>query len=95
MTALTPVGWALAAAGGLAAAGLGAYKLYRWNKKRKAGTLGVERDRNARALHAAATGPVGQARTDAHRILRARGIDPAQIQGDEGLALLRRKSESW
>lgn len=92
---LTPIGWALAAAGGLAAAALGAHKLYRYHQKRKRGILGVERQQRALELHTAANGPIGQARTDAHAILTARGIDPLQVQGPEGLEFLRRKAESW
>lgn len=49
--AVTPiVGWALLGAAGLAALGLGAYKLVRWFQKRKAKTLGTERRGHAAAL---------------------------------------------
>lgn len=92
---LTPVGWALAAAGGLAALGLGAYKLYRWNKKRKAGTLGVERNRHAESLHTAANDPNHEGHAEARRILEARGIGLAQVEGDLGLEFLKRKAEAW
>jgi hypothetical protein len=92
---LTPIGWALAAAGGLAAAGLGAYKFARWYQKRKAGTLHTERERHARALHTAANDHRNPGYADALRILNARGITPEQVTGDEGLNLLKRKSESW
>jgi hypothetical protein len=92
---LTPIGWALAAAGGLAAAGLGLHKLYRWHKKRKAGTLHVERERRAGELHAAATSSQHPGHRDALHLLNALDITPEQVRGDEGLDLLKRKFESW
>jgi hypothetical protein len=92
---LTPIGWALAAAGGLAAAGLGLHKLYRWHKKRKAGTLHTERERRAGELHAAATNSKHPGYRDALNLLNALDVTPEQVRGDEGLDLLKRKFESW
>jgi outer membrane lipoprotein SlyB len=93
---LTPIGWGLAAAGGLVAAGLGIHKLYRWHQKRKAGQLGVERDKHARTLHKAINAPDNdQEHREAVKLLRARGISREQATGPEGLDLLKRKAESW
>jgi outer membrane lipoprotein SlyB len=92
---LTPIGWGLAAAGGLVAAGMGIHKLYRWNKKRKAGQLGVERDKHATALHTAANDPTHRDHADALKLLNARGITREQVMGDEGKDLLKRKAEAW
>ncbi len=48
-TLATPIGWGLAGAGAAVALGLGAYKAYRYIKKRRAGELG--KDRRNRAQH--------------------------------------------
>lgn len=94
---LTPIGWGLAAAGGLVAAGLGAHKLYRWWQKRKAGTLGQARDQHATSLYNAATNAAHPDHASATRILTARGITPRQLQGNpaDALKLIKRKNESW
>jgi hypothetical protein len=105
---LTPVGWGLAAAGGLVAAGLGLHKLWRWHKKRKEGTLNVERTRHAEMLHGAMNNPHADVAEDtpqrqqaiaqrdqATRVLAARGITPGQVRGDKGVDFLKRKAEGW
>jgi hypothetical protein len=93
----TPVGWGLAAAGGLVAAGLGAYKLGRWAYKKYKGTLGVDREKHAQTLHTAINDPRASAadRNQATRLLRARGITPAEVTGTAGKDLLKRKAEAW
>jgi hypothetical protein len=95
-TALTPVGWGLAAAGGLVAAGLGAYKLGRWAYKKYKG-IGSERDHHAQKLHEAIenNNPGDTEYDSAVRVLGARGITPDQVRGKEGRAFLKRKAESW
>jgi hypothetical protein len=92
---LTPIGWGLAAAGGLVAAGLGIHKLWRWHQKRKAGQLGVERNKHAQALHTAINTPNHPDRADAKKLLKARGISKEQVMGPEGADFLKRKAESW
>ncbi|MEP7013135.1 MAG: hypothetical protein ABJC13_22670 [Acidobacteriota bacterium] len=52
----TSIGWALAGAGALTAAGLGAYKLYRHFKKKRERRLGTQRDTHADNLHNAVVG---------------------------------------
>ena len=96
---LTPIGWGLAAAGGAVAAGLGLYKFGRWAYKKWKG-IGSTRDQHAQALHAAATSQANDpqsvaTRNQAHQVLAARGITPQQVQGPEGVGLLKRKAESW
>jgi hypothetical protein len=95
---LTPIGWGLAAAGGLVAAGLGAHKLYRWWKKRKEGTLGEARKTHANTIYNAMQQPEDHPdRQSASKLLKARGITPEQLHGDRGEAinLLKRKAEAW
>ena len=93
---LTPIGWGLAAAGGLVAAGLGAHKLYRWHQKRKAGQLGVERERHAQTLHKAINNPdTAEEHEQGKKLLAARGITPEQATGPEGIDFLKRKAEAW
>ncbi len=93
---LTPIGWALAGAGALTAAGLGAYKLYRHFKKKKEDRLGSERKTHADNLHAAYQRG-GQDRTDAMAVLGSHGITHDHMQGDpeKSKQLIRRKLEGW
>jgi hypothetical protein len=92
---LTVAGPLAAAGGGLIATGLGAHKLWRWNKKRKAGQLGVEREKHARAIHTAINNPEHRDHDDAVKLLKARGISPQQAMGDEGVEFLKRTALSW
>ena len=98
----TPVGWALAGAGALAALGLGAYKLYRHYKKKNAPAgerLGEQRTLHARNLYQAASSPAlapHPDRANALRILASHGITPAQASdSNKGEQLIRRKLEGW
>ncbi len=94
---LTPIGWALAGAGALTAAGLGAYKLYRHFKKKKENRLGTERQTHADNLHRAVTNPIDvQHRLDALAILKSHGVTESQARDpDKGQQLIRRKLEGW
>ena len=99
VAALTPVGWALAGAGALAAAGLGAYKLYRHFKKKNAPAgqrLGEERGRHAANLHAAISDPMHPDHGSATQILASHGVTRDQASDpNKGEQLIRRKLEGW
>ncbi len=96
---LTPIGWALAGAGALTAAGLGAYKLYRHFKKKRENRLGSERETHATNLHEAITQPRRpEDREHALAILKSHGVTEAQARDTEngkGQQLIRRKLEGW
>jgi hypothetical protein len=94
---LTPIGWALAGAGALTAAGLGAYKLYRHFKKKRENRLGTARQTHADNLHRAVTQPENeQHKADALAILKSHGVTEAQASDpDKGQQLVRRKLEGW
>lgn len=93
---LTPIGWGLVGAGALVAAGLGIHKLYKHYTKKKAGTLGSERDTHADNLHRAVRGDNEQNRRDALKILKSHGITKAQARDPvKGKQLIKRKLEGW
>ena len=93
---LTPIGWGLVGAGALVAAGLGIHKLYKHFKKKKAGTLGTDRQRHADNLHDAVIGNHQQNKADALAILKSHGITEAQASDpNKGKQLIRRKLEGW
>lgn len=99
VAALTPIGWALAGAGALAAAGLGAYKLYRHYQKKNSPAgqrLGEQRALHARNLHHAASNPGHADHAHALQILASHGVTQAQASDPHrGEQLIRRKLESW
>ena len=96
---LTPIGWALAGASVLGAAGLGAYKLYRHFKKKNAPAgqrLGEERGRHAANLHAAVSDPMHPDHAHALQILASHGVTRDQASDPQrGEQLIRRKLEGW
>lgn len=89
--AATPIGWALAGVGAVVGLGMLIYKIYRWNKKRKAKTLGVDRKRNAeilyKALKAGDPDAITAVRDDLDIPLKA-------ALSTKGLALIERKLKS-
>jgi uncharacterized membrane protein YebE (DUF533 family) len=101
VAAATPIGWALAGVGALAAAGLGAYKLHRHFKKKREGRLGTDRETHATNLHRAVTKPVtkpkhAQDKRHALAILKSHGVTEEQASDPaRGHQLIKRKLEGW
>ncbi|MGH2388867.1 MAG: hypothetical protein ACRDIE_11755, partial [Chloroflexota bacterium] len=89
--AATPIGWALAGVGAAVGLGMLIYKIYRWNKKRKAKTLGVDRKRNAEILYKA----LKAGDPDAVTAVRDDLDIPLRVAlSSKGLALIERKLKS-
>jgi hypothetical protein len=95
----TPVGWGLAAAAGIVALSIGAYKGYRYIRKvRKHGPdqgKGEKRKKHAAALIAALHSSDLNIVRLAQDIISARGLTPAVLMGTGGQQLLEEKLKSW
>ncbi|MGH2409010.1 MAG: hypothetical protein ACRDGS_01455 [Chloroflexota bacterium] len=89
--AATPIGWALAGVGAAVGLGMMIYRIYKWNSKRKAKTLGVERHRNAEIIYKALRNGDPDAIT---AVVDDLDIPLKAALSPQGLALIERKLKS-